>query len=135
MTNEQSLVERHHLRDLFAADARPFESDPRTVAERACIRASTTASGLDHRQLPSCWASAVIHAARVRAVLVGRANPAGRKTVSQLDLLHLDESAAYADVFITSDRRLRAFAHSAKTLLHLRCEVLSVEDWVTRLTG
>jgi hypothetical protein len=108
------------------------EHNARVQMDRVAANAGVSTSGVSHRDLPSFWASALIHAARIRAVLVGRTNPAGRRAVGRLDLLHLSEAAAYADVFVTSDRRLRVFAPS---VLNLRCEVLSLEAWVARLTA
>ena len=74
----------------------------------------------------------MIHVARIRVVLVGGTSPAVRKSAGQLDLLHLDEAASYADVFVTCDRRLRAFARDVR---ELRCLVLSFEEWASRLTA
>jgi hypothetical protein len=89
------------------------------------------AAGLNPRDLPTFWQSASIHVARIHAVIVGRTSPTGRKSAGQVDLLHLDEAASYADVFVTSDRRLRAFA---KTVRELRCEVLSFTEWAGGIT-
>jgi hypothetical protein len=88
-------------------------------------------AGIDPRALPTFWYSALIHVARIRAVLIGRTSPTGKKSPGQIDLIHLEEAAAYADVFVTSDGRLRAFAKSVRGL---KCEVISFDDWATALT-
>jgi hypothetical protein len=87
-------------------------------------------SGLDVCRLPTFWMSALIHVARIRAVLVERTSPTGNKSTNQLDLMHLEEAASYADVFVCRDRRLRTFSSH---VLDLRCEVLSFEQWHERL--
>ena len=89
-------------------------------------------SSLNPRAHPTFWQSALIHVARIRAVLVGRTSPTGNKSPGQLDLLHLEEAASYADVFITSDGRLRSFA---KDVRELGCEVVSYAEWAATLTA
>ncbi len=86
---------------------------------------------VDPRALPTVWSHALIHTARVRAVMVARVSPTGRRSPKSLDLLHLKEAAAYGDVFVCLDRSLRAFAG---TVTDLRCEVLDFEDWAARFT-
>ncbi len=88
-------------------------------------------STMSPRTLPTPWTSALIHVARIRAVVVGGTSPIGRRSANQIDLVHLEEASAYADVFVCGDRALRAFAG---TVPELRCEVLSFEEWGTRLT-
>jgi hypothetical protein len=100
------------------------------IVRQIATRAGLDPAGVDHRNLPSFWGPALIHAARVRAVLIEGTSPAGRKSVSKLDLLHLEEAAAYADVFVTTDRRLRVFAERVCR----RCEVISLDAWAHRLT-
>jgi hypothetical protein len=85
--------------------------------------------GLDPRSLPTFWASALAHVARIRAVTIASMSPKGKKSPGQIDLLHLKEAAAYADVFVTSDRRLRALA---STVRELPCAVLATEEWIAR---
>lgn len=51
-------------------------------------------------------------------------------SVEQLDLPHLEETASYADIFMTSDRRLRAFARGVP---QLRCKVVSNMTQATRV--
>ena len=93
--------------------------------------AGVDSSGLDQRALPTSWSSALIHAARVYAVMVSRVSPTGLKSPKSLDLIHLGEAASYGDVFVCSDRRLRIFA---ATVRDLRCEVLDFDEWASRLT-
>jgi hypothetical protein len=88
-------------------------------------------SGLDHRRLPTFWSAGRIHAARVIAVMVTRVSPVGKKIPKAPDLQHLREAESYADVFVTSDRRLRLFA---ERVIDLRCEVLDYKQWAARLT-
>jgi hypothetical protein len=95
-----------------------------------------TAVGLDvtnqsPRDLPTFWSSALIHVARIRAVIIGGTSPVGKSSAGQVDLLHLEEAASYADVFVTCDRALR---HFAATVRGMRCEVLSFEEWAALLT-
>ena len=78
-------------------------------------------TNLSPRDLPTFWSSALIHVARIRAVIIGGTSPVGRSSTGQVDLLHLEEAASYADVFVTCDRALRSFA---TTVRGLRCEVL-----------
>jgi hypothetical protein len=91
----------------------------------------TEASSVDHRALPSVWARAIIHTARAYAVIVGGTSPNGNRSPKFVDLTHLGEAAAYADVFVSSDRPLRAFA---QTVRGLRCEVLDYKEWAARFT-
>ncbi len=91
----------------------------------------TDTETLGARALPTFWCSALIHVARIRAVVLGGTSPTGNKSVGQLDLIHLEEAASYADLFVTSDCRLRAFA---KEVRGLRCQVLSFDDWAAALT-
>jgi hypothetical protein len=76
--------------------------------------------------------SALIHVARIRAIILGGTRPDGNKSAGQVDLLHLEEAAAYADVFVASDRRFRSFAGQVR---ELRCEVVSYADWAKVLTS
>jgi hypothetical protein len=108
------------------------EDFARTTLERSGGDAGVDVSALNPRALPTPWTSAVIHVARMRAVLIGRTSPTGKKSPGALDLMHLSEAASYADVFVAADRRLRAFARSVVDLL---CEVLSFLDWSRRLVG
>jgi hypothetical protein len=94
-------------------------------------RAGVDASQLTASTLPTFWSSALIHVARIYAVIVGGTSPKGRRSAGQFDLMHLEEAASYANVFVTSDASLRSFA---KKVRDLRCEVLSFEDWAARLT-
>jgi hypothetical protein len=89
-------------------------------------------SGLSPSSVPSAWSSAWIHVSRMRAVIVGGASPTGKKSPGPLDLVHLKEAASYADMFVTKDRGLLAFA---KDVPGLRCEVLSFDQWARRFTA
>jgi hypothetical protein len=87
-------------------------------------------SGLDPLSLPTFASVAAIHVARVRSVIVGGTSPTGRRSANQADLLHLEEAASYADVFVTCDGRLKAFA---ETVSSLRCRVATFNEWSKEL--
>jgi hypothetical protein len=93
-------------------------------------REGVDVAGVNPRDLPSFWSSALIHTARIRAVLVARASPTGNKSAGQIDLMHLEDAASYGDFFAAEDGRLRSFA---ATVPGLRCEVLSFAEWSGRL--
>lgn len=99
------------------------------------MRDVCAAEGLEARtsplELPSLRARALIHVARMRAVIIGGTSPTGKRSANQTDLIHLGEAAPYADVFVAEDRGLRAFA---KEVRELGCEVLSFSEWADRLT-
>jgi hypothetical protein len=98
------------------------------VSDAAAVGLDVT--NLSPRDLPTFWSSALIHVARIRAVIIGGTSPVGKSSAGQVDLLHLEEAASYADVFVTCDRALRSFA---ATVRGTRCEVLSYNDWAARI--
>lgn len=91
-----------------------------------CARTGLAAPTAHPSSIPTAWARAMVHVARMRAVVVGGTSPTGKKSPNQTDLTHLKEAAAYSDGFVTSDHRLRMFA---KTIGGLRCEALSLDEW------
>lgn len=93
-------------------------------------RLGIDARGIEPRALPTFWSCALIHVARLRELLVARQSPTSSKAPNQTDVIHLKEAAAYAEVFVTSDKRLRSFS---KKVRELTCEVLSFGEWVTRI--
>ena len=109
-----------------------IEHYARTDVDEVCSEVGLIVPSLHPRSFPSLWSRAVTHVARIRAVMVGGTRPAGRKSPGAIDLIHLKEAGAYADVFVTSDRRLRAFAAN---LYEKRCDVLSFEEWAATLAG
>jgi hypothetical protein len=50
-------------------------------------------TGVEPRRLPSFWASALIHVARVQAVMVARHSPTGRKTANRCEVLSFEQWA------------------------------------------
>lgn len=126
---------RAKLKAAFARD--PYVTDlaehyARTAIAEYGATLGVSTDGLTPQSFPTFWSSAVIHVARMRAVLVGGTSPTGKKSASQIDILHLEEAASYADVFVSSDGRLRAFAG---TVPNLACKVISFLDWERELTG
>jgi hypothetical protein len=107
------------------------ESFARDAVTESGKRFGVDASPLHPRSLPTFWSSALIHVARIRAVVVAGTSPNGRRSANQMDLLHLKEAATYADSFVCSDVPLREFA---KGVPDLGCEVVAFDEWATRLT-
>ncbi len=106
------------------------EGVARHAMEDLAAHEGVDASLVDPRTLPTFWSSALIHTARIRAVLLAGHSPTGNKSMSQIDRLHLVEAASYGDVFVSRDRALRAFARDVQGLW---CQVMSFEEWADRL--
>jgi hypothetical protein len=126
---QETSVWRSALRDarLLRSRVAPFAQQlARAALEKTGARERIDVADLDPRSLPTCWSHALIHVARVRDVVVLGQRPSSRKATGQLDVVHLQEAAGYADVFVTSDRRLRLFAGRVHGLT---CRVLSFADW------
>jgi hypothetical protein len=125
---------RRGLREAFKQEAYVLdhaEHHARKDMHDVSAEIGVDVTSLEPRNLPTAWGRAVVHVARIRAVVLGKTSPKGKKSPGALDLAHLKEAAAYADVFVTHDGSLRAFAE--QVVPALRCEVLSFDEWAARI--
>lgn len=65
-------------------------------------------------------------------MIIGGTKPGAinSRAPGQLDLIHFEEAASYAQVFVAEDGPLRAFTRNVRGL---RCEVLSFAEWARRI--